>query len=156
MYMSGPIFYIMCWWMHSIMCCYCWDNVATCLLITVTNSLWSMMEHTSLAKSDCRTFLAHVVFLGPPNLYCCSATQHSIDFCRQMQLDSVVLSGISSCPQFMLSLFFWNNLVPRLTPNTSVSRYRGLGASWNLIPASFLIIFFAMQYRSWYILFMSD
>ena len=53
MYRSGPELYIMqtpSWCMQSIICCNCWDNMATSLLRIATNDLWSVMTHNSLTK----------------------------------------------------------------------------------------------------------
>ena len=46
-----------------------------------------------------------------------------------------------------------SSLSQRSAHDASVSRYRGLDASYNVMPASFLIIFLAFSYRSWHILF---
>ena len=73
------------WWMCSIMCYKCWDSLATSLLTIATNGLWSVITHTSLAKSHGGTSVGNVVFEGLPILYCCSATWHSIGFCWQKQ-----------------------------------------------------------------------
>ena len=41
---------ILYWCILSIICCNCWDSMATPLLSNATNGLWSVMMHTSLAK----------------------------------------------------------------------------------------------------------
>ena len=53
---SGPGLHIrhtLYWWMHSMLFCKCWDQVATSLLIIDTNGLRSVMTDTSFSR-PCR------------------------------------------------------------------------------------------------------
>ena len=53
MYRSGPGLFkmlILYWSIYSMICCKCWDSVATSLLIIATNGLLSVIMHMSLTK----------------------------------------------------------------------------------------------------------
>ena len=65
---------------------------------------------------------------------------------------SIALSSISTCTQFRLSLTY-STVVPRTTPDASVSRYNGFLTVEYVMHVAFFTSDLALSYISWYNLF---
>ena len=153
---SGPGFYNMhtlYWWMYHIIHCNHWDSSATSLLIITTNGYGLLPCILHWQNSNGETFPR---LCGMPRashsmlLYCCSMLDKLL--LTNANGHKVALSGTSSGLQF-IPFLTCSNPVPRMTPDASVSRYRGLDMSKNLIHVSFCTIFLDLSYRLRYILF---
>ena len=93
MYRSEPGLYIMCtlhWCILSIMYCNAetaWWLMYWVLPLMAYGQWWCILHSWS---SSGGTFLVHIVFPEPSILCSCSAAQHLLDFCWQMQLGAVL------------------------------------------------------------------